>query len=155
MINGSSLLIRTLFLNTTIESWKRKWSLQREGRHTQSIFPLPCSKPPNPIPCRKVDIMLNRLRSGHSLLAEHSYKMKIALSPNCVCGKDKGTIHHFLLHCPIDHQAREVLSHKIEMGYVNTNTRISPQTRFVQRHEEHDEQTCSQPVCQSPAGTKG
>ncbi len=96
--------------------------LPLEGIHTHSIFPLPCTKPPNPIPHRKVDIMLRRLCSGHSLLAEHSHKMKIALSLKCVCGKDRGTIHHFLLHSPIDHQAREVLSHEIELGYINTNT---------------------------------
>ncbi len=108
--------------NATLQAWKRQWDLQPEGRHTHSILPVPSTKPPKPISSRKVDIMLSRLRSGHTLLAEHSYKMKLVESPNCICGKDRGTIAHFLFNCSLDHMAREVMIHSIELGYIRTNT---------------------------------
>ena len=108
--------------NATIQAWKRQWDLQPEGRHTHSILPVPSTKPLKPDPCRRIDIMLSRLRSGHTLLAEHSHKMKLAESPNCLCGKDRGTIAHFLFNCSLDHKAREVMVHSIELGYIRTNT---------------------------------
>ncbi len=66
--------------------------------------------------------MLNRLRSGHTLLNEHGFKIKVTDSPNCPCGKDRGTITHFLFHCPLDHDAREEMLRNIELGYIKTST---------------------------------
>ncbi len=108
--------------NATIHAWKRQWDLQPEGRHTHSILPIPSTKPLKPDPSRRIDVMLSRLRSGHTLLAEHSHRMKVTDSPNCQCGQDRGTITHFLFHCPLDHDARENMVRSIELGYIRTNT---------------------------------
>ena len=40
----------------------------------------------------------------------------------CQCGRDTGTMAHFLLHCPLHTQAREALISNIELGYQTTNT---------------------------------
>ncbi len=114
--------VKNTIRSETLESWRRQWAIQTEGRHTYSIFPTPCTKPPHPNPCRSIDIKLNRLRSGHTLLAEHAHKMKLVPSPVCKCGKDRGSILHFLFHCPLDATAREEMINRIELGYVKTNT---------------------------------
>ncbi len=48
--------------------------------------------------------------------------MKLTDSPNCQCGQDRGTISHFLFHCPLDHDAREDMVRSIELGYIRTYT---------------------------------
>ncbi len=108
----------------TVAAWQRAWNTQDQGRFTHQLFPTvhtSCSTFPVP---RSLDIKLNRLRSGHTMLPAHADKMGLSPtnSPLCQCGRDTGTIEHFLLNCPLHTSAREALIHKIEVGYLQTDT---------------------------------
>ena len=47
----------------------------------------------------------------HSNLSEHRWKMKIqdTTSPVCKCGKDNGSVEHYLLDCSLHEKHRRVL----------------------------------------------
>ena len=49
--------------------------------------------------------------TGHSNLSEHRWKMKIqdTTSPVCKCGKDNGSVEHYLLDCSLHEKHRRVL----------------------------------------------
>ena len=73
---------------------------------------------------RDIDIKINRLQSGHTLLPSHAYKLRLTNTDLCNCGKDTGTINHVMLHCPNYSAARN--SHlgdlEIEGVYRNSQT---------------------------------
>ena len=54
---------------------------------------------------------MNRLTTGHSNLFEHRWNMKIqdTTSPVCKCGKDNGSVEHYLLDCSLHEKHRRVL----------------------------------------------
>ncbi|CAK5265676.1 unnamed protein product [Mycena citricolor] len=59
---------------------------------------------------RKLVSVLFQLRSGHSILARHLYKIGRAASPICpCCNRDDETVAHYLLRCPAHHNARREL----------------------------------------------
>ena len=68
---------------------------------------------------RQTEIKLNRLRSGHSLLAEHAFKMKLPSHPTplCSCGHARESIDHYLLHCSKYSALRDNLIASIERKY--------------------------------------
>ncbi len=68
---------------------------------------------------RKTEITINRLTSGHSLLAEHAHRMKLPShpSPICSCGNARETVDHFLLHCSNFSSQRDKLIAAIERKF--------------------------------------
>ena len=59
-----------------------------------------------------VDKRINRLKTGHSNLSEHRWKMKIhdTSSPLCKCGESNSNVEHFLLFCPLHNICRKEIS---------------------------------------------
>ncbi len=116
--------VKSQIRKETFLAWQRAWDIQHEGRFTYELLPKVKNSHLNYSISRKCDIRINRLRSGHSMLPEHASKMGLSStnSPLCQCGRDTGTVAHFLLHCPIHTQAREALISSIELGYQTTNT---------------------------------
>ena len=94
-----------------IHTWQRRWERQEDGRHTFNILPRVSTSRSGPKLSRKTEITINRLTSGHSLLAEHAHRMKLPWhpSPICSCGNARETVDHFLLHCSNYSLQRDIL----------------------------------------------
>ena len=57
---------------------------------------------------RKQQVILVRLRTGHSRLNSHMHrKLKLAPSPTCPCGREEQTTEHVLQRCPLYKATRE------------------------------------------------
>ncbi len=79
--------------------WQRGWDSQNEGHFTNNLYPTVSTKPMSTHFSRDVDIKLNRLQSGYTLLPSHAHKLGITNTDLCSCGNDVGTINHGVLHC--------------------------------------------------------
>ena len=55
--------------------WQRGWDSQNEGRFTHNLYPTVSTKPMSTHFSRDVDIKLNRLQSGHTLLPSQAHKL--------------------------------------------------------------------------------
>ncbi len=106
-----------------IHVWQRRWERQEDGRHTYNILPTVSTSRKGPKLDRQSEIKLNRLTSGHTLLADHACKMKLPNHPTpmCSCGKEAETIQHFLLHCSNHSAYRDNLLANIERKYQSSN----------------------------------
>ena len=71
---------------------------------------------------RATDIKFNRLQSGHTLLPSHAHKLGFTATDLCSCGRDKGTIAHAILNCPIYTKPRETLITELEAIFRKANT---------------------------------
>ncbi len=102
-----------------LKVWQRRWERQEDGRFTFNTLPFVSTSRRGPKLDRQTEIKYNRLRSGHSLLAEHAFKMKIPSHPTpvCPCGQARETIEHYLLHCPNHNSLRDNLIASIERKY--------------------------------------
>ncbi len=105
----------------SIRAWQRRWDRQEEARLTHEIIPRVnlsryCPKLP-----RKAEVKINRLTSGHSMLEEHACRMGIPSCPTplCACGKDTGSVEHFLLHCSLHTHYRYKM-----IASMNSSTRL-------------------------------
>ncbi len=117
-----------------LKVWQRRWDRIDEARHTHNILPRVSLNRPIPRLSRKTEIKFNRLRSGHSMLEEHSYKMKIPScpTPSCSCGGDTGSVEHYLLHCPMFLEHRDRLVAAIELKYQSENIPFHLRTFGIQ-----------------------
>ncbi|XP_060572511.1 uncharacterized protein LOC132730568 [Ruditapes philippinarum] len=62
---------------------------------------------------RKEQVTIFRLRTGHKWLNAHMFKLKLAASPKCSCGRDNQTAEHLLQQCPLlEQQRRAVWPHE-------------------------------------------
>ena len=102
-----------------LKGWQRRWERQEDGRFTFNTLPFVSMSRRGPKLDRQTEIKYNRLRSGHSLLAEHAFKMKLPSHPTpvCPCGQARETIEHYLLHCPNYNTLRVNLIASIERKY--------------------------------------
>ena len=116
--------VKAMIRTQTIAAWQAAWRTQHQGRFTYDLFPHVKTTSLGYKVSRKTDIKLNRIRSGHTLLAEHAFRMGLSSTNSqlCECGLDTGTIGHFLFHCPLHTQSRERLVAEIERGYITTST---------------------------------
>ncbi len=102
-----------------LKVWQRRWERQEDGRFTFTTLPLVATSRRGTTLDRQTEIKFNRLRSGHSLLAKHAFKMKLPSHPTplCSCGHARETIDHFLLHCSNYSVPRDNLIASIERKY--------------------------------------
>jgi ribonuclease HI len=55
---------------------------------------------------RDAQVIIFRLRTGHSRLKGHMHRMKLSASPLCHCGQETETVEHVLQSCPLYHPSR-------------------------------------------------
>ena len=82
--------------------WQEKWSSLTSNVKLRSICPDILRRTPSCKPSRRQDIILTRLRIGHSHLT-HSYMMKNGEErrvPQCEACQCELTVKHFLVECP-------------------------------------------------------
>ena len=59
---------------------------------------------------RKAASILSQLRTGHVPLAKHLHHIGKINSLTCpACTQSKESVQHYILHCPVHHQARQQL----------------------------------------------
>ena len=86
-------LIHSVIINTWQESWNRE-----VDNKLHSIKPTIGEWHPGPQASRRDEVILSRLRIGHTYLT-HSYILKRDVPPECVFCQEPYTIKHILLHC--------------------------------------------------------
>ncbi len=114
--------VKTHIRQGIMADWQRSWNIQLEGRFTHSLFPSVNTKPMRTNFYMATDIKINRLQSGHTLLPSHAHKLGFTPTDLCSCGRDKGTIPHVILHCPIYNKPRETLITELETIFRKANT---------------------------------
>ena len=89
-----------------IQKWHLHWNKQ-QNNHLRQIKTsvLPWSPPPSQL-SREAEVILNRLRLGHTKLT-HSFLLERFFPPTCTaCSNDTTlTVHHFLISCPSLHSS--------------------------------------------------
>ncbi len=95
--------VKSQIRKETIHAWQLAWNIKHEGRFSYELLPKFINSQLNYSTPWRCDIKINRLRGGHSMLPEHASKMGLppTNSPLFQCGRDTGTVAHFLLHCPL------------------------------------------------------
>ena len=94
-----------------INSWQRQWDRNEKSQLLHQIKPTVSDDSIISLSNSSVDKRINRLMTGHSNLSEHRWKMKIQdmTSPVCKCGKDNGSVEHYLLDCSLHEKHCRVL----------------------------------------------
>jgi hypothetical protein len=70
------------------------------NKYLELITPLP----------RKLASILSQLRTGHTPLAKHLFRIGKIESPICpACQQVEETVQHLMLHCPVHNTARQTL----------------------------------------------
>ncbi len=115
--------VKRAIRNNTVNAWQQGWSRQNDGRHTYGLLPKVTIHRQSAKLDRPTEIKVNRLLSGHSLLAEHASRMKLPTNPTpaCPCGADIESVDHYLLHCRDHTSHRENLIATIERKYQSSN----------------------------------
>ena len=63
---------------------------------------------------RRLNTCIFRLRSGHTTLNSHLYRLKLTNSPNCEYCSMEETIEHVVFHCIRYHSARILLKSQLQ-----------------------------------------
>ena len=95
---------------------------------------------------RKKASILFQLRSGHTLLRVHLFRIKQADSPRCEwCKGADETVHHYLMVCPAHAEARRAMvaaggRHTLIVGKVlNTEKLLLPLFQYIARTKRFTE----------------
>ncbi len=113
--------VKTHTRKCIMADWQRSWDVKLGGRFTHSLFPSVTTKLMKTHFLRATNIKINRLQTGHILLPSHVHKHGFTPTETCSCGRDLGTIHHVILHCPKYSIPRETLVTDIENIFREAN----------------------------------
>ncbi|KAJ3643602.1 hypothetical protein Zmor_026303 [Zophobas morio] len=95
--------IKSLFRTRIVASWQRKWDTHPS--HLRKIQPNVTTRLPLPS-TRQGQVLISRLRLGHSRLA-HAYLFSLdKVPPQCTKCKSVPAVEHILLHCTTFQQNR-------------------------------------------------
>ena len=91
-----------------VDCWQSSWSMETSNK-LHSINPKVNTRVPIHSSSRREDVVITRLRLGHTHLT-HSFLLSNSLNPPCpFCGIDT-SIHHILITCPLYDNNRSSLS---------------------------------------------
>ena len=75
---------------------------------------------------RKNTSLLIQLRTGHALLNQHLFNMKLADTPICpACQDAHEKVHHYLLSCPVYERHHQHLFYSLNRGSRSLTTLLS------------------------------
>jgi len=107
-------------IHSDIEArWQQQWNIESKGRSLHEIQPAVTTKNYVSTTDFPIEKTLNRLKTGHSLLRNHTWKMKIpgVDGPECRCGQNAETRSHIMLDCPLLSIQWDNLLDKIEQAF--------------------------------------
>jgi ribonuclease HI/retron-type reverse transcriptase len=105
-----------------VERWQKSWDTAETGRHYHRLKPTVDIRSVRSHVSRNLEIKLNRIKTGHTKLRDHMYKIGACDSPLCDCELANETVDHKIFHCALLNNSRDVMIDSIELGYVKTNT---------------------------------
>ena len=85
---------KTLLKNCFYKSWKERHGISTEKDGLNNLN-------------RKQQVTIFRLRTGHTRLLAHLYKLKITYTDECQCGTASQTPEHVLQNCPLFAELRQ------------------------------------------------
>ena len=104
--------------------WQRMWKQGVTGReHYEQQPKIPRAKYTSH-GTRTSEVKLLRLKAGHAAVKEQLYRMKLSETPNCECEKDRETLYHLLMKCPLLARKRETMFNEIDYSFMKHNTPI-------------------------------
>lgn len=102
--------LRTFYHRKLNKLWQDQWTAVPTNNKLRQIRSsiLPWSTVP--FPTRKDDVVLTRLRLGHTFLT-HSFLLKKEPPPICPTCNITYSVHHLLISCPIYQPHRQIINH--------------------------------------------
>ena len=93
---SAKLYIKRYFFN----KWQQIWSGLTTNSKLRAVHPLVCLWPSNFNRGRRVDIIISRLRIGHTHYTHKFLMENERRAPQCISCDCDITVHHILVDCP-------------------------------------------------------
>ena len=143
----SANLIKQEIKQKSVEKWQNSWEKSDTGRWLFEFMPEVSEKRYHSNFPKPLETKLLRLLTGETRLKDNMYRFKFVDSPNCDCDRDRQTIEHVLLHCPLFSSAREKMINSIEMTYCMKKTpsserQLTMSTLLAPNHKSHETRSC-------------
>lgn len=108
-----------------LSKWDRAWHTVAGGSYIHEHIPnIPRSRYIS-THSRSSETKYLRLLSGHTRLNDHMNKLfPDEYNPCCQCSRERQTISHFLIDCPIFSAQRETMTDSIELKFIKDNTPV-------------------------------
>ncbi|GBL74202.1 hypothetical protein AVEN_231077-1 [Araneus ventricosus] len=83
-----------------LQEWQARWMTSPNSRFLYGIFPEVNTKR-----CHG-DLLINQILTTHGCFPVHQHRI-FGKSPDCECGRDQGTVSHYVYGCQIYREVRQ------------------------------------------------